>query len=80
MKVSTHAGIRFLERVMTRNTYTSLDISFAIEYLEKVLRDVIPISQSTQFVLPGFQNFRVVYKDGNVVTIIPKDKNHFKKQ
>ena len=72
MKVSIHAGQRFLERVMTKETYTCFDVNFAIEYLEKILRDVVPTSRSTQFVLPGFENFKVVYREGSVITIIPK--------
>ena len=72
MKVSIHAGQRFLERVMTKVDYTCFDVDFAIEYLEKILRDVVPTSRSTLFVLPGFENFRVIYREGSVVTIIPK--------
>jgi len=72
MRVSIHAGQRFLERVMTKVTYTCFDVNFAIEYLEKILRDVVPTSSTTQFVLPGFENFKVVYREGNVITIIPK--------
>ncbi len=72
MKVSIHAGQRFLERVMTKVDYTCFDVDFAIEYLEKILRDVVPTSRSTRFVLPGFENFRVIYREGSVVTIIPK--------
>ena len=70
MKVSIHAGQRFLERVMTKATYTCFDVNFAIEYLDKILRDVVPTSSSTQFVLPGFENFKVVYREGSVITII----------
>ncbi len=76
MKVSIHAGQRFLERVMTKATYTCFDVNFAIEYLEKILRDVVPTSSSTQFALPGFENFRVVYREGSVITIIPKGDKH----
>ena len=72
MKVSIHAGQRFLERVMTKKTYTCFDVNFAIEYLEKVLSDVVPSSRSTQFALPGFEDFRVIYREGSVITIIPK--------
>ena len=72
MKVSMHAGQRFLERVMTKTNYTCFDVDFAIKYLEKLLRDVVPNGRSTQFVLPGFENFKVVYKEGSVITIIPK--------
>ena len=76
MKVSIHAGQRFLERVMTKATYTCFDVSFAIEYLEKILIDVVPSGKTTQFVLPGFENFKVVCREGNVVTIIPKGDRH----
>jgi len=76
MKVSIHAGKRFLERVMAKETYTCFDVTFAIEYLEKLLQDVVPTSRSTQFVLPGFENFKVIYCDGNVITIIPKGKRY----
>jgi hypothetical protein len=72
MKVSIHAGERFLERVMSKQSYTCFDINRAIEYLEILLKDVVPNSRSMYFVLPGFENFKVVYKEGNVVTIIPK--------
>ena len=72
MKVSIHAGQRFLERVMAKETYTCFDVNFAIEYLEKVLRDVVPASKSTHFVLPGFENFKVIYREGSVITIIQK--------
>ena len=76
MKVSIHAAQRFLERVMSKTTYTCFDINFAIEYLEKLLRDVVPTSRSTQFVLLGFKNYKVVYKEGSVITIIPKGVRH----
>ena len=72
MKVSVHAGERFLQRVMSKATYTCFDVNFAIEYLEKVLRDVVPTSRSTQFALPGFENFKVIYREGSVITIIAK--------
>jgi len=76
MTVSIHAGQRFLERVMTKETYTCFDVGFAIAYLEKILKDVVPASKSTQFVLPGFENFKVVYREGCAITIIPKGSKH----
>lgn len=48
----------------------------AIVYLEKVLKDVDPRGNTTQFVLLGFENFRVVYRDNSVITIIPKGDKH----
>ena len=76
MKVSIHAGERFLQRVMAKATYTCFDINFAIEYLEKLLRDVVPTGKSTQFAIPGFENFKAVYSNGKVVTIVPKGVHH----
>jgi hypothetical protein len=76
MKVSIHAGQRFLERVMSKREYSCFDINMAIEYLEKLLKDVVPTGKSTQFALPCFENFKVVYADGCVLTILPKGNNH----
>ena len=76
MKVSIHAGQRFLERVMTKATYTCFDVNFAIEYLEKILKDIVPTSRTAQFSLPGFESFKVVYREGNVITIIPKGDHY----
>lgn len=78
MKVSIHAGQRFLERVMSKTSYTPFDINFAIGYLEKLLADVVIIGKSKHFVLPCFHDFKVVYADGTVVTIIPKRDNYAK--
>lgn len=76
MKVSVHAGQRFLERVMHKKEYNCFDINRAIKFLEKLLKDVVPNSCVMAFVLPGFENFRVIYKEGTVVTIIPKGEKH----
>ena len=76
MKVTVHAGERFLQRVMSKANYTCFDINMAIAYLEKVLKDVVPRGNTTQFVLPGFENFRVVYRENSVITIIPKGDKH----
>jgi hypothetical protein len=76
MKISVHAAQRFLERVMSKVDYNHVDVNFAIKYLEKVLQDVIPRASTSYFVLPRFENFRVIYKENVAITIIPKgDKN-----
>ena len=72
MKITIHAAERFLERVMSKVNYTCFDIQFAIDYLKRLLQDVVPSTRNSRFVLPGFENFRVVYKDNTVVTIINK--------
>jgi len=74
MRITIHAAQRFLERVMSKETYTCLDIDFTIRFLEKVLSDVVPSSSTTSFVLPSFEDYKVIYKEGRVITIIPKRK------
>ena len=72
MKITLHAGQRFLERVMNKTTYDCFEVNRAIEYLEKLLSDVVPTGKSTRFVLPYFEDFQVIYTDGSVITILPK--------
>lgn len=76
MKVSIHAGERFLERVMNKSTYTIIDVDFAIKYLEKALSGVVPNSANKHFVLPDFQDYKAVYCQNTIVTIIPKGGRH----
>jgi len=76
MKITTHAAQRFLERVMSKETYTCLDVDFAIRFLEKILKDTVPTGFATSFALPNFENYKVIYKEGIVITIIPKGGHH----
>ena len=76
MKVSAHAGKRFLERVMSKSTYTCMDVDFAMRYLEKILRDIVPASYAKPFVIPGFENYKAIYRDNTVITIIPKGEHY----
>ncbi|MBD3840108.1 MAG: hypothetical protein IE878_06985 [Epsilonproteobacteria bacterium] len=46
----------------------------ALEFLEKTLKDVVVTSKVKYFVLPGFKNFRVVFRENTAITIIPKDQ------
>lgn len=72
MKVSYHAGERFLQRVLQKQSYTKKDIHNAIRFLEKSLKDVVPSGINKHFVLPEFQSYRAVYCQNTIVTIIPK--------
>lgn len=76
MKVSIHAGQRFLERVMEKANYNSFDVNTAIAYLEKALQDVVPNSCNMHFVIPGFENYRAIYRQNTVITIIPKGEKY----
>jgi len=72
MRVSVHAAQRFLERVMKKSTYTSKDVGFTLRFLEKLLQDIVPTSYAKRFVIPGFENYRAIYRENTVITIIPK--------
>jgi hypothetical protein len=74
MKITVHAGQRFLERVMNKEQYSYLDIDFAMRYLSKLLQDIVPTGSATSFVLPCFEQYRAICIEGRIVTIIPKDK------
>ena len=78
MQITYHAAQRFLQRVMDRVDYKKSDVYFAKEFLKKLLCDVVPNGKTKYFVLPGFENFRVVYKEGNVITILPKGECYVK--
>jgi len=72
MKITYHAAQRFLERVMSRVKYTHQDVEFAMRYLEKLLKNVVIGNRVKHFVLPGFEDYKVVYRENVVVTIVPK--------
>lgn len=72
MRISIHAGERFLQRVMKKKTYTSVDIDRAMKFLHKALKDVVPNSVNKHFVIPGLEDYKAVYCQNTIVTIIPK--------
>lgn len=76
MKVSIHAGERFLQRVMKRADYNCFDVNMAIAYLEKALKDIVPNSSNKHFVIPGFENYRAVYCQNTIVSVVPKGEKH----
>jgi len=78
MQITYHAAQRFLQRVIKKVDFQKSDVYFAKEFLKKLLYDVVPTGKVRYFVLPGFENFRVVYKDGSVITILPKGEHYDK--
>jgi len=76
MKVSAHAGERFLQRVMNKSQYTPMDIDFSIRYLEKIFKDIVPNSYARPFTIPGFENYRAIYRENTIITIIPKGEKY----
>ncbi len=76
MKVSIHAGERFLQRVMNKSNYTCFEVNMAISYLEKALKDIVPNSCNKHFVIPGFEDYKAVYCQNTIVTVVPKGEKH----
>jgi hypothetical protein len=74
MKISRHAAVRFLQRVIQKTEFTGKEVYLAIKYLEKALSDIVLNSYAKSFALPGFEKeFCVVAKENTAVTIIPKE-------
>jgi len=70
MRVSYHAGERFLQRVFHFTEYTKKQVFNAMKLLEK---DIANIEyRQANFVLPSFPDYRCVVADNTLVTIIPK--------
>jgi len=72
MQVTVHAAQRFLERVMSKTNYTYQEVGMALEFLEKTLKNVVITGKVKHFVLPGFKDFQVVYRENTAITIIQK--------
>ncbi len=72
MHITSHAAQRFLQRVMNKSSYTPMDVDFAMRYLTKLFMDVVPNSRARPIVVPGFENFRAIYRENAIVTILPK--------
>lgn len=74
MIITIHAAQRFLERVIKKPNFNQSDLEMALNYLNRVFKNVVPSSAGKTFVLPGFENdFFVVHKQNTIITIIPKN-------
>ncbi len=73
MKVSHHAAIRFLERIMNLKEYTSEQVKRAIAFLEKDT-DNIEFFNKQRVILPSFPHFEVIQRENMIITIIPKSR------
>ncbi len=70
MRVSYHAGERFLQRVFQFKEYTKKQVINAMQLIEKDISNIQ--YRSSHFVLPSFPNYQCVVSDNTLVTIIPK--------
>ena len=70
MKVSYHAGERFLQRVLKFTHYTKKQVINAIKLIEKDIDNIE--YRNANFVLPSFPEYKCVIANNTLVTIIPK--------
>ena len=73
IKVTHHAAVRFLQRVMNKSQYTKKDIYMAYRFLEAELQDIVTKGYKDYFRLPSFNNYRAVVVENSLVTILPKE-------
>jgi len=71
MKASTHAGVRFLERIMNLKQYTAEQIQNAIGFIERDTSNV-EYHNKRRIIIPSFPQFVAIQRDNMIITIIPK--------
>lgn len=73
MKVTYHAGQRFLERVIEKTDYSKYEVHRTVEYLERAFKDIVVTGYARRIALPGFESdYYVVQRENTVITVIPK--------
>ncbi|SFV51995.1 hypothetical protein MNB_SM-7-1193 [hydrothermal vent metagenome] len=70
LKVTYHAGERFLQRVFGLTSYTVKEVKKAMLFISRDIKDVE--CNCFSFPLPSFPSYRAIVKDGSLVTIVPK--------
>ena len=70
MRVTYHAGERFLQRVLNFKEYTKKQVFNAIKLIEKDISNIE--YRNANFVLPSFPNYKCVVANKALVTIVPK--------
>ena len=73
IKVSHHAAERFLQRVMSKATYTKKELHYAYKFLEAEIKDIDVSRYRDFFSLPSFKNYRALIIENTLVTIIPRE-------
>ena len=71
MKITYHAGQRFLQRVLKFTSYSQIQINNAMKLLELDLFN-IERRNKHRVILPSFPDFYGVFVENTLVTVIPK--------
>jgi hypothetical protein len=71
MKITYHAGERFLQRVFGFTSYSKTHINNAMQLLERDLYN-LQLRNKSRVILPSFPDFYGVFQQNTLVTVIPK--------
>jgi len=71
MKITYHAGERFLQRVLGFTTYSRMHIRNAMQLLARDLYN-LQLRNKSRVILPSFPDFYGVFQENTLVTVIPK--------
>ncbi len=74
MYISIHAARKFLKRVIVKESYTCFKVDFAIKFLQKLLQGMVSTGVDVHFVISRFKNYKAVYYQNTIVTIISKER------
>ena len=85
MKVTYHAAKRYLQRVLGKVGVSGKDILAIRYFLERrIFNNVVPLSYSKPFPLPGYKGYHVIHRENVVITIVPKgsvaNRRNYKKR
>ena len=71
MRITYHAGERFLQRVFSLTSYSKEQIVNAMKLLERDLAN-LQTRNRNRVVLPSFPDYHGVFREDTLVTIVPK--------
>ena len=76
IKITQHAAVRFLQRVMDKKTYSKKELYFAYKFLEAETKNIVTKGYKDYFSLPSFNNYRAIVVENRLITILPKEYSY----
>ena len=73
IKITHHAAVRFLQRVMNKKKFSKKDLFLAYSFLESETKYIATKGYRDYFRLPSFSNYRAIVVENQLVTILPKE-------
>ena len=73
IKITHHAAVRFLQRVMNKKRFSKKELVLAYSFLEAETKNIATKGYRDYFRLPSFTNYRAIVIENQLVTILPKE-------